>query len=153
MLCLNSGQFMAYISRAWCVSSPVCHFTKCCYTSTEVFPFCFPFQQNIDITNFSSSWVDGLAFCAVYHSYLPSHIPYSRLSPDDKVSYLTHNSNNSASGCIVTILQRNQNIRNTLLDDALQFDRTMTNDKGKITLSLTLTSYNITVGIPAIEFK
>ncbi|KAM9787187.1 uncharacterized protein ACBT44_020418 [Syngnathus typhle] len=40
--------------------------------------------KNIDITNFSSSWVDGLAFCAVYHSYLPSHIPYSSLSPDDK---------------------------------------------------------------------
>ncbi|XP_061553102.1 cytospin-A [Phycodurus eques] len=40
--------------------------------------------QNIDITNFSSSWVDGLAFCAVYHTYLPSHIPYSSLSPDNK---------------------------------------------------------------------
>ncbi|XP_077587258.1 cytospin-A [Stigmatopora nigra] len=40
--------------------------------------------KNIDITNFSSSWVDGLAFCALYHTYLPSHIPYSRLSPDDK---------------------------------------------------------------------
>ncbi|XP_051942807.1 cytospin-A isoform X1 [Hippocampus zosterae] len=40
--------------------------------------------KNIDITNFSSSWVDGLAFCAVYHSYLPSRIPYSSLSPDDK---------------------------------------------------------------------
>ncbi|XP_077394477.1 cytospin-A [Festucalex cinctus] len=40
--------------------------------------------KNIDITNFSSSWVDGLAFCAVYHSYLPSHIPYGSLSPDNK---------------------------------------------------------------------
>uniref|UniRef100_A0A3Q3DGC4 Cytospin-A n=2 Tax=Hippocampus comes TaxID=109280 RepID=A0A3Q3DGC4_HIPCM len=40
--------------------------------------------KNIDITNFSSSWVDGLAFCAVYHSYLPSRIPYSSLSPDNK---------------------------------------------------------------------
>ncbi|KPP73244.1 cytospin-A-like [Scleropages formosus] len=39
---------------------------------------------NIDITNFSSSWVDGLAFCAVYHTYLPSHIPYCSLNPDDK---------------------------------------------------------------------
>ncbi|XP_034153097.1 cytospin-A [Esox lucius] len=40
--------------------------------------------KNIDITNFSSSWADGLAFCAVYHTYLPSHIPYSTLGPDSK---------------------------------------------------------------------
>ncbi|CAK6967999.1 cytospin-A [Scomber scombrus] len=40
--------------------------------------------KNIDITNFSSSWVDGLAFCAVYHTYLPSHISYSTLSPENK---------------------------------------------------------------------
>nr|XP_057946757.1 cytospin-A [Doryrhamphus excisus] len=40
--------------------------------------------KNIDITNFSSSWVDGLAFCAVYHTYLSSHIPYSSLSPENK---------------------------------------------------------------------
>lgn len=43
------------------------------------------FLQNIDITNFSSSWADGLAFCAVYHTYLPSHIPFSTLSPENKV--------------------------------------------------------------------
>lgn len=40
--------------------------------------------KNIDITNFSSSWSDGLAFCAVYHTYLPSHIPYSTLTPENK---------------------------------------------------------------------
>ncbi|XP_070776406.1 cytospin-A [Enoplosus armatus] len=40
--------------------------------------------KNIDITNFSSSWADGLAFCAVYHTYLPSHIPYSNLTPENK---------------------------------------------------------------------
>ncbi|XP_048842404.1 cytospin-B-like isoform X1 [Brienomyrus brachyistius] len=44
---------------------------------------------NIDITNFSSSWVDGLAFCAVYHTYLPSHIPYSSLNPQDKKENLS----------------------------------------------------------------
>lgn len=42
--------------------------------------------QNIDITNFSSSWNDGLAFCAVLHTYLPAHIPYQELSGQDKVS-------------------------------------------------------------------
>ncbi|KAG9347343.1 hypothetical protein JZ751_004910 [Albula glossodonta] len=40
--------------------------------------------KNIDITNFSSSWADGLAFCAVYHTYLPTHIPYSMLSLENK---------------------------------------------------------------------
>uniref|UniRef100_A0A4W5Q101 Si:ch211-195o20.7 n=1 Tax=Hucho hucho TaxID=62062 RepID=A0A4W5Q101_9TELE len=47
--------------------------------------------KNIDITNFSSSWADGLAFCAVYHTYLPSHIPYCTLSPDNKI--LSHRCN------------------------------------------------------------
>uniref|UniRef100_A0A673MVT1 Cytospin-A n=1 Tax=Sinocyclocheilus rhinocerous TaxID=307959 RepID=A0A673MVT1_9TELE len=40
--------------------------------------------QNIDITNFSSSWNDGLAFCAVLHTYLPAHIPYQELNSQDK---------------------------------------------------------------------
>ncbi|KAM4522363.1 uncharacterized protein PAE49_002084 isoform 1-T3 [Odontesthes bonariensis] len=40
--------------------------------------------KNIEITNFSSSWEDGLAFCAVYHTYLPTHIPYDSLNPADK---------------------------------------------------------------------
>lgn len=40
--------------------------------------------KNIDITNFSSSWADGLAFCAIYHTYLPSHIPYNSLIPENK---------------------------------------------------------------------
>uniref|UniRef100_H9H640 Cytospin-A n=1 Tax=Monodelphis domestica TaxID=13616 RepID=H9H640_MONDO len=40
--------------------------------------------QNIDITNFSSSWNDGLAFCALLHTYLPAHIPYQELSGLDK---------------------------------------------------------------------
>ncbi|KAK9412604.1 cytospin-B-like [Crotalus adamanteus] len=39
---------------------------------------------NIDITNFSSSWSDGLAFCALLHTYLPAHIPYQELNSQDK---------------------------------------------------------------------
>ncbi|XP_072341528.1 cytospin-A-like [Scyliorhinus torazame] len=34
---------------------------------------------NIEITNFSSSWSDGLAFCALLHTYLPDQIPYQEL--------------------------------------------------------------------------
>ncbi|XP_036385700.1 cytospin-A-like isoform X2 [Megalops cyprinoides] len=50
---------------------------KWCQKKTEGY-------QNIDITNFSSSWNDGLAFCAVLHTYLPAHIPYLELSNQDK---------------------------------------------------------------------
>uniref|UniRef100_A0A3B5LLV7 Cytospin-A n=1 Tax=Xiphophorus couchianus TaxID=32473 RepID=A0A3B5LLV7_9TELE len=42
------------------------------------------YRSNIDITNFSSSWNDGLAFCALLHTYLPAHIPYQELSSQDK---------------------------------------------------------------------
>lgn len=40
--------------------------------------------RNIDITNFSSSWNDGLALCAILHSYLPDRVPYDTLGPNDK---------------------------------------------------------------------
>ncbi|XP_065819806.1 cytospin-A-like [Labrus bergylta] len=40
--------------------------------------------KNIEITNFSSSWEDGLAFCAVYHTFLPTRIPYDTLNLVDK---------------------------------------------------------------------
>ncbi|OWF54366.1 cytospin-A-like [Mizuhopecten yessoensis] len=40
----------------------------------------------VDITNFSSSWNDGLAFCALLHSYIPNKIPYADLSSEDKRS-------------------------------------------------------------------
>ncbi|XP_032527990.2 cytospin-A-like isoform X3 [Danaus plexippus] len=40
--------------------------------------------NNIDITNFSSSWNDGLALCALLHSYLGDTVPYSSLTPQDK---------------------------------------------------------------------
>uniref|UniRef100_A0A3Q2D3W9 Cytospin-A n=1 Tax=Cyprinodon variegatus TaxID=28743 RepID=A0A3Q2D3W9_CYPVA len=50
---------------------------KWCQKKTEGY-------QNIDITNFSSSWNDGLAFCALLHTYLPAHIPYHELTSQDK---------------------------------------------------------------------
>ncbi|XP_033119331.1 cytospin-A-like isoform X2 [Anneissia japonica] len=39
---------------------------------------------NIDITNFSSSWNDGLGFCALIHSYLPHMIPFNELNNQDQ---------------------------------------------------------------------
>ncbi|XP_048840455.1 smoothelin-like protein 2 [Brienomyrus brachyistius] len=39
--------------------------------------------QNIDIQNFSSSWSDGLAFCALVHSFFPTEFDYNTLTPTD----------------------------------------------------------------------
>lgn len=39
--------------------------------------------QNIDIQNFSSSWSDGMAFCALVHSFFPLEFDYCCLSPSD----------------------------------------------------------------------
>ncbi|XP_018606067.1 smoothelin, like [Scleropages formosus] len=39
--------------------------------------------QNIDIQNFSSSWSDGLAFCALVHSFFPTEFDYNDLTPAD----------------------------------------------------------------------
>ncbi|KAM5307010.1 cytospin-B isoform 5-T7 [Glossophaga mutica] len=50
---------------------------KWCQKKTEGY-------ENIDITNFSSSWSDGLAFCALLHTYLPAHIPYQELNSQEK---------------------------------------------------------------------
>ncbi|XP_043910443.1 cytospin-B isoform X2 [Protopterus annectens] len=55
---------------------------KWCQKKTEGY-------QNIDITNFSSSWGDGLALCALLHTYLPAHIPYQELSTQDKKRNIT----------------------------------------------------------------
>lgn len=40
--------------------------------------------SGVDITNFSTSWNDGLAFCALLHSYLPDKIHYATLDSEDK---------------------------------------------------------------------
>ncbi|KAM4628482.1 uncharacterized protein O3C94_019230 [Discoglossus pictus] len=40
--------------------------------------------KHVVITNFSTSWVDGMALCALLHSYLQDSIPYSQLRPLEK---------------------------------------------------------------------
>ncbi|XP_058977639.1 titin isoform X6 [Musca domestica] len=40
--------------------------------------------ENVQITNFSSSWVDGLAFCALIHHFLPDAFDYSKLTPQNR---------------------------------------------------------------------
>ncbi|XP_034745938.1 smoothelin-like protein 2 [Etheostoma cragini] len=40
--------------------------------------------QNIDIQNFSSSWSDGMAFCALVHSFFPLDFDYNTLDPANR---------------------------------------------------------------------
>ncbi len=41
-------------------------------------------MKNVDIQNFSSSWSDGMAFCALVHNFFPEAFDYSSLSPANR---------------------------------------------------------------------
>ncbi|XP_049873344.1 titin isoform X2 [Pectinophora gossypiella] len=40
--------------------------------------------ENVKLENFSTSWADGLAFCALVHHFLPDAFDYSKLTPDKR---------------------------------------------------------------------
>ncbi|XP_026473199.1 smoothelin-like protein 1 isoform X2 [Ctenocephalides felis] len=40
--------------------------------------------ENIKIDNFSTSWADGLAFCALIHHFLPNAFDYHKLNPKNR---------------------------------------------------------------------
>ena len=66
-----------------------------CYTHTHVFIIIHnnhlmcPPSQNVNVKDFRQSWSDGMAFCAILHSFLPDKIPFDDLSPDDPKANLT----------------------------------------------------------------
>lgn len=39
---------------------------------------------NVNVTNFSTSWNDGLAFCALLHYYYPEAFDFSKLDPEQR---------------------------------------------------------------------
>lgn len=39
--------------------------------------------QGVSIRNFSSSWVDGLAFCAIIHRYFPDEFNFDTLDSNE----------------------------------------------------------------------
>lgn len=41
-------------------------------------------SQHVDLQNFSSSWSDGMAFCALVHSFFPDAFDYNALSPTQR---------------------------------------------------------------------
>ncbi|XP_051277963.1 smoothelin isoform X2 [Dicentrarchus labrax] len=40
--------------------------------------------EHVDIQNFSSSWSNGMAFCALVHNFFPESFDYSALSPSNR---------------------------------------------------------------------
>lgn len=40
--------------------------------------------ENVSINNFSSSWSNGLAFCALIHHFMPDSFDYSVLSGENR---------------------------------------------------------------------
>jgi len=57
-------------------SCSICH----CF---HIFCVCL-FPQNVNIQNFSSSWSNGMAFCALVHSFFPDAFDYDSLSPSNR---------------------------------------------------------------------
>jgi len=38
----------------------------------------------VNITNFSSSWADGMAFCALIHHFYPKAFDFAKLNPKNR---------------------------------------------------------------------
>lgn len=53
------------------------------HLSVPLFWFCFS-SQHVDIQNFSSSWSNGMAFCALVHNFFPDAFDYGSLSPSNR---------------------------------------------------------------------
>lgn len=45
--------------------------------------------DNVNVTNFSSSWSDGLAFCALIHHFYPTAFDFKALSPKNRRANFT----------------------------------------------------------------
>jgi hypothetical protein len=48
-----------------------------CQNKTQGYP-------NVSITNFSSSWANGMAFCALIHHFVPETFDFNRLNPRNR---------------------------------------------------------------------
>ncbi len=76
-----------------CVLFPLYTYTHCTvlaidlsnniYTHNYDVPCITSLLQNVEVKDFRGSWFDGMAFCAIIHSFLPDKVPYDDLSPSN----------------------------------------------------------------------
>ncbi|KAK4474719.1 hypothetical protein MN116_001845 [Schistosoma mekongi] len=57
------------------------HLLNWCIDQTKTY-------RNVSITDFTSSWRDGLAFCALIHKHFPDLIDFPHLKPEDAIKNL-----------------------------------------------------------------
>lgn len=58
-------------------------FSSLIYHCLHIYLICL-LPQNVDIQNFSSSWSNGMAFCALVHHFFPDAFDYDSLSPSNR---------------------------------------------------------------------
>lgn len=71
---VNYRPLKLYIALPLCVT--LCHYFFQTDSPSAV-------KQGVDIQNFSSSWKDGIAFCALVHRFFPDAFEYSILNPNE----------------------------------------------------------------------
>ncbi|KAM9222180.1 smoothelin-like protein 2 [Leptosomus discolor] len=50
----------------------------------DIYIYIYIGYKHIDLQNFSSSWNDGMAFCALVHSFFPEAFDYNKLDPANR---------------------------------------------------------------------
>lgn len=60
--------------------------------------------KEIEVTNFSSSWADGLALCALVHSRLPLNVPYRQLVSEKNPRKNVETALKACSGLLLLLL-------------------------------------------------
>jgi hypothetical protein len=64
----------AHVMRIFC----------CLYIFRNFSITAYPNLQSMNVTNFSTSWNDGLAFCALIHYYYPEAFDFEKLDPKNR---------------------------------------------------------------------
>ncbi|KAG7230354.1 hypothetical protein INR49_024458 [Caranx melampygus] len=88
----NKNNIIAKFEQAAPPSEVICGCGHWSFNQTEDTQWCRNKTRNyegIDIENFSSSWCNGMAFCALIHRFFPDAFDYSSLDPEDREKNFT----------------------------------------------------------------